>query len=76
MNYPIRAAPTGPLPKQQAKVIAFIDAEIGAGRPFPSAEKIANHMGWRNAQSAYDCMHRLAWRGELWVTAAKKFERI
>ncbi len=53
------------LPPRQAEALAFIEAEVDAGRPFPSVSAIAKFMGWKNDVSAYDCLTRLAWRGHL-----------
>lgn len=39
--------------------MAFIKAEIDAGRQFPSQGAIAQHMGWRNATSAGDALFKL-----------------
>lgn len=36
----------------QARVLLFIEAEIRAGRGFPSNEAVAAHMGWKNSASA------------------------
>ena len=60
-----RPPPPGDLPPQQARVLAFIVATLGKRGRFPTGREIANHMGWRGEQSAYDCMCRLEWRGKL-----------
>ncbi len=51
------------LPPRQAEALAFIEAEVDAGRPFPSVSVIAKFMGWKNDVSAHDCLMRLVWRG-------------
>lgn len=53
------------LPERQAQALAFIDAELSAGRSFPTAAHLARHMGWKNSHSAVDCLHRLRLRGYL-----------
>jgi hypothetical protein len=44
---------------QTEKVLAFIRAEIAAGRPFPTTAQIASHMYWKHPSSANDVMVRL-----------------
>lgn len=39
-------------PPQRAKVLAFIQAEIDADRPFPTPTAIAQHMGWKNTTNS------------------------
>lgn len=49
-----------------SKALAFIKAEIEAGRPFPSRHKIAKHMGWSCKNSNIsECLHHLAGYGLL-----------
>jgi hypothetical protein len=57
-----------PLPRQMARVLAFIEAEVAAGRPFPSPSDIAAHMGWKNAVSGVDALRNLGARRRLIVT--------
>ena len=60
---------TGPTkrqpPPQRAKVLAFIQAEITAGRPFPGPTAIAQHMGWSQVGSAKHCLTLLI--GDGWI---------
>lgn len=51
--------------KQRLKALAFIRAEIDAGRPFPSRAAIARHMGWKNLSSAADALWALVRDGHL-----------
>ncbi len=53
------------MPPRQAEALAFIEAEVAAGRPSPSMSSIAKFMGWKNTISAHDCLTRLAGRGYL-----------
>lgn len=48
----------------RAGVLAFIKAEIAAGRPMPTREQIAEHFGW-SRQSAVDALLALAAAGYL-----------
>ncbi len=52
-------------PPQRAKALAFIQAESTKPRGFPTVKQIAAHMGWRNEQSARDCLSGLLRDG--WV---------
>jgi hypothetical protein len=45
---------------QRKRAFEFIKGELAAGREFPSYGAIANHMGWKNSQSARDCVQSLA----------------
>lgn len=54
----------------------FIQAEVAAGRPFPSTQAILDHMGWQQPQSVRDCLHTMAafdkvitrtWTGTGWL---------
>lgn len=54
----------GPLPKrtpppQRAKVLAFIQAELAAGLPFPSSASISAHMSWKHAGSVSHALEGL-----------------
>lgn len=51
-------------PPQRAKVLAFIQAEIGAGRAFPTCRAIADQMGW-NSSSVPDVLHGLTMDGHI-----------
>lgn len=53
------------LSPQRAKVLAFLHAEVAAGRRFPSREQIRDHMGWKNESSVIDVLHTLAGRGDI-----------
>ena len=66
----------GPIPPQQQKALAFIDAEMAAGNGFPSPETIAAYMGWKQVGSARDCLHKLRWRGRVRITRDYSWERI
>jgi hypothetical protein len=46
-------------PRRQ-EAFRFICDEIAAGRPFPTPRQIDDYMGWKNANSATDCLHSLA----------------
>lgn len=46
-------------PKRR-KVLEFIKAEIAAGRSFPPASVIRDHMGWRYVSSVNQCLHTMA----------------
>jgi len=50
---------------QRARVLAFIKAEIAAGRPFPSTRAIADHIGWARTESAANVLAALAVDGLL-----------
>ena len=52
-----------PASPQSDAVLAFVRAEVDAGRPFPHPRAIAAHMGWKNARSALDTLERLARNG-------------
>ncbi len=58
-----------PMTPQRRRVMAFIHAELDAGRPFPSMEQIAAHIGWRNSQSAREVLMSLAGAGYLTYAA-------
>ncbi len=58
------APPPSKLRKGLAKVLAFIESELAAGRPFPKAAAIGAHMGWR-ANLARDALTGLAAAGVL-----------
>lgn len=75
MSLPFSKPPCGPLPRRQAQLLQFIDARLDAGKRFPSNQEIATHMGWKNENSANDCLYRLAWRGELALNKDRKWER-
>lgn len=45
---------------QRRRVLAFIQEEVAAGRPFPSCGQIKTFMGWKNEQSARDVLNVLA----------------
>lgn len=46
-------------------VYEFIASEIAASRPFPSRQKVADHMGWKNTSGSQEVLHQLAHRGLL-----------
>jgi hypothetical protein len=50
---------------RRAEVLAFIEAEIDAGRPFPSDKRIAECLGLRDGQSAHDFLNALWVMGHL-----------
>lgn len=52
-------------PEQRLKVLAFIEAEITAGRPFPSRSAIKYHMGWKHTSGVLETLNYLATRGML-----------
>lgn len=52
---------------QLDKVLAFIKREIGAGKQFPSARQIRDHMGWLNDRASCDALMSLAAKGHLRV---------
>jgi hypothetical protein len=37
----------------------FVRSELRAGRPFPSSDAIAQHMGWKHRTSANDALRNL-----------------
>lgn len=45
---------------QRRKVLAFIQAEVTAGRDFPTPRAITEHMGWTRESSAKACLSTLA----------------
>lgn len=45
----------------------FIEDELAAGHPFPSMQKISDHIGWKNANSAREALITLAYHGKLRV---------
>lgn len=63
------------LPAKQAEVLAFIKAEIDAGRGFPDDEAISQRMGWRYPTSARDCLYKLQWRGHVRVRGPERVLR-
>lgn len=58
--YSREPAPMKEPPPQRARVLAFIRAEIAAGRAFPTAQAIAAHMGWKTAAGSYHVVMGLA----------------
>lgn len=58
-------------PSSSDIVMAFIMDEVDAGRAFPSAEMIREHMGWKNAVGAHDVLCRLAIIGLIRMTDRK-----
>lgn len=44
---------------QRQKVLAFLEAEQAAGRPFPPVDTIRDFMGWRNVASVRECLQTL-----------------
>jgi hypothetical protein len=54
-----------PLPRQQQRVMDFIMAEVAAGRRFPGARAIADHMGWKQKTGARDVLSALVYKGRL-----------
>lgn len=44
---------------KRAAVLEFIKAELRAGRTFPTTERVAAHMGWKNTSSAFNCLDNL-----------------
>lgn len=53
------------LPPQRRKVYEFVCAEVHAGESFPSREKIAAFMGWKNTSSATETLMILSGQGFL-----------
>lgn len=51
--------------KQRLRVLAFIKAEVEAGRPFPKYSAIRDHMGWKNSSSVPDALWALVKDGRL-----------
>lgn len=47
------------------EVLAFIQAERAAGRPFPSKRQICDRMGWKDESSVNDVFSRLVRYGYL-----------
>jgi len=68
---PAAPAPRSGLPPQRARVLAFIRSQVAAGKRFPHARTIADHMGWRNAGSARQVLDLLVADGFL----VKKYDR-
>lgn len=62
-----------PLAPRTAQALAFIAAELAAGRPFPSFDRIAEHMSWRHPTSANHCLKRLMWDGYLWCSGDGRY---
>lgn len=50
---------------QQQKALDFILGEIHMGKPFPSDQAIADHMGWQRRKSARDMLMTLSGSGPL-----------
>jgi hypothetical protein len=65
----------GQAPSRQA-VLRFIDAEIAAGRPFPSSAAIKAHMNWKNETSATDCLSRLCFERRIRRVGRGRWERV
>ena len=61
----VRQFPKRKPPEQRAKVLGFIHAELKAGRPFPSPQKISNYMGWISSASATGALDGLVTDGQL-----------
>lgn len=53
------------LPAQRRKALAFIQAEVSKGRPFPTRRQLCIHMGWKQDGSASDVMANLFYDGFL-----------
>jgi len=51
--------------KQRLRVLAFIEAEIKAGRAFPKRPAIRDHMGWKHSSSVSDVLWALVKDGRL-----------
>lgn len=47
------------------RVLAFIKAEIAAGRGFPAPSDITRHMGWSTSAGVNDTMIRLQLDGKI-----------
>lgn len=47
------------LSESRLKLFIFIKSEIDAGRPFPTAPKLCDHMGWINIGSVRDSIAAL-----------------
>ena len=62
-------------PKGAAGVMAFIEAEIAAGRPFPSRVQVARHMGWKTTSGVQDALTRLVRWKRLAVTHREQHGR-
>ena len=61
MNLPVKSAPANhKIPERRAMVLRFCQDEVAAGRPFPTALRIAVYMGWESSTSAMDALSRLA----------------
>lgn len=57
--------PVGTIAPRQAELLAFIDETLSQKKRFPSPAEMAQHMGWKNEGSVFDCLDRLVWRGYL-----------
>lgn len=53
-----------PTPKR-ARVLAFVQAELADGRPWPSTLAISRHMGWANYSTAHDALNGLMIDGQI-----------
>lgn len=67
-QYPPNTVLTSKIPIQQSAVLEYVDAELAAGRSFPTIDQIADHMGWKQRHSARDCLRRMWWRGLVLTT--------
>ena len=56
-------------------MLEFIRDEIAAGRGWPTNTLIAEHMGWRNAQSVTDALHGLRGDGHVRLGYVKGRQR-
>lgn len=53
------------LTHRQEAVLDFIKREDAAYGRLPTAQRIAQYMGWKNDSSARECLQRLAQKGHL-----------
>lgn len=60
---------------RRAKLLAFIRAEVAAGRGFPGAAEMQRHVGWSDSTSVRDALHKMVRDGDLRVVTRKNVGR-
>lgn len=65
---------TRPLPPQRQKVMDYIAAELRGGRPFPSSDAVAQHMGWKHRTSADDALRNLCFYDKVLLRVGRSYQ--
>jgi DNA-binding MarR family transcriptional regulator len=61
---------------QQLRVLAFCRARVSATGYFPTSKEIAEHMGWKHANSVPQALHRLEKHGLVVIEAMRSDGRV